>query len=434
MTDPLVLTVAAPIGLAILLLCLRDPLHIALPLFAALVPFGGLISIGNSRFSSLSSLAGIVLGLGLVLHLLRGRWSRVPLSPTTALWLLFLGVAACTTLWSVAPAKTITSVLVLCSLVGVYLLISVSEIDKAVLTNTENGLLLGGVAVVVYGAFQLLVLGGFPSDSPIEGVVTDGRFGNDMLGPNNQAVALILPLVIALSRMAARRSTRSLVIHGVVVALMLIGIVMTGSRGGMLATGVAMIALTLANGAGRGKLLSFTLVGALLVTLIFVFKPMGLTQREVETTSSSGRTDIWRVGLAACPKYCPVGSGWGTFPDVYAETQASVPDAAVLVGKGGSYEPHNVWFLAAIELGAPGLLLLALVFVLTFVDAVRLPPSLRGPPVAAFVATVFAALFLSNLEFKFFWMAIILVSLARNISLQLDREELVRQPTPAERV
>jgi O-antigen ligase len=170
------------------------------------------------------------------------------------------------------------------------------------------------------------------------------------------------------------------------------------------------------------------------VTLIFVFKPMGLTQREVETTSSSGRTDIWRVGLAACPKYCPVGSGWGTFPDVYAETQASVPDAAVLVGKGGSYEPHNVWFLAAIELGVPGLLLLALVFVLTFVDAVRLPASLRGPPVAAFVATVFAALFLSNLEFKFFWMAIILVSLARNISLQADREELVRQPTPAERV
>jgi O-antigen ligase len=434
MTDPLVLTVAAPIGLAILLLCLRDPLHIALPVFAALVPFGGLIAIGNSRFSSLSSLAGIVLGLGLVLHLLRGRWSSVPLSPTTPLWLLFLGVAACTTLWSVAPAKTITSVLVLCSLVGVYLLISVSQIDKAVLTNTENGLLLGGVAVVVYGLFQLLVLGGFPSDSPIEGVVTDGRFGNDMLGPNNQAVALILPLVIALSRMAARRSTRSVVVHGVVVALMLIGIVMTGSRGGMLATGVAMIALTMANGAGRGKLLGFTLVGALLVTLIFVFKPMGLTQREVETTSSSGRTDIWRVGLAACPKYCPVGSGWGTFPDVYAETQASVPDAAVLVGKGGSYEPHNVWFLAAIELGAPGLLLLALVFVLTFVDAVRLPASLRGPPVAAFVATVFAALFLSNLEFKFFWMAIILVSLARNISLQIDRAELVRQPTPAERV
>ena len=434
MTDPLVLAVVAPVGLAVLLVSLRDPLHVALPLFAALVPFGGLISIGHSRFSSLSSLVGIVLGLGLVLHLLRGRWSDVPLSLTTPLWLLFLGVAACTALWSVNPGKTVTSVMVLSSLVGIYLLISVSKVDKAVLSYTENGLLLGGVAVVLYGLFQLLVLGGFPADTPVGGIATDGRFGNDMLGPNNQAVALVLPLVIALSRMASRRERRGQLIHGVIAVLMLAGILMTGSRGGMLATGVAMLALTMANGAGRAKLLSLTLVGALLVVLVFVFKPLGITEREVETTSSSGRTDIWRVGLAACPQYCPVGAGWGTFPDVYAATQSSVPDAAVLVGKGGSYEPHNVWFLAAIELGVPGLLLLALVFVLTFVDAVRLPPSLRGPPVAAFVATIFAALFLSNLEFKFFWMAIILVSLARSLSLQVDRSELIRRPTPVERV
>jgi O-antigen ligase len=119
---------------------------------------------------------------------------------------------------------------------------------------------------------------------------------------------------------------------------------------------------------------------------------------------------------------------------VYAETQSSVPDAAVLVGKGGSYEPHNVWFLAAIELGLPGLLLLALVFALTFIEAVRLPPSLRGPPVSAFVATIFAALFLSNLEFKFFWMALILVSLSRNLALQVEQGEVARRPTPAERV
>ena len=214
---------------------------------------------------------------------------------------------------------------------------------------------------------------------------------------------------------------------------MLAGILMTGSRGGMLATGVAMLALTMANGAGRAKLLSLTLVGALLVLLVFVFKPLGITEREVETTSSSGRTDIWRVGLAACPQYCPVGAGWGTFPDVYAATQSSVPDAAVLVEQG-SYEPHNVWFLAAIELGVPGLLLLALVFVLTFVDAVRLPPSLRGPPVAAFVATIFAALFLSNLEFKFFWMAIILVSLARSAIAAGRPVGAIRRPTPVERV
>jgi O-antigen ligase len=434
MTDPLVLAIVAPIGIGVLVLCVRDPLHVALPLFAALVPFGGLISIGNSRFSSLSSLVGIVLGVGLLLNLLRGRWSDVPISPTTPLWLLFLGVASATTLWSVAPLKTISSVLVLSSLVGIYLLISVSRIDRKVLTNTENGLMIGAAAVVFYGLLQLFVLGGLPTDTPGIDSGGEGRFGNDMLGPNNQAVALVLPLVIALSRFVSTRNRQSQLVHGAVAFLMLAGILMTGSRGGMLATGVALIALTCANGTGRGKLLSFMLVGTVLVSLVFVFKPLGVTEREVEATSSSGRTDIWRVGLAACPQYCPVGSGWGTFPTVYAETQSSVPDAAVLVGKGGSYEPHNVWFLAAIELGLPGLLLLALVFALTFIEAVRLPPSLRGPPVSAFVATIFAALFLSNLEFKFFWMALILVSLSRNLALQVEQGEVARRPTPAERV
>ena len=182
MTDPLVLAVVAPLGLAVLLVSARSVARRA----AALRGAGALQGSDLDRALAIQLavvLVGIVLGLGLVLHLLRGRWSDVPLSLTTPLWLLFLGVAACTALWSVNPGKTVTSVMVLSSLVGVYLLISVSKIDKAVLAYTKNGLLLGGVAVVLYGLFQPLVLGGFPADAPVGGIATDGRFGNDMLGP-----------------------------------------------------------------------------------------------------------------------------------------------------------------------------------------------------------------------------------------------------------
>jgi hypothetical protein len=41
---------------------------------------------------------------------------------------------------------------------------------------------------------------------------------------------------------------------------------------------------------------------------------------------------------------------------------------------------------------------------------------LRAPPLSALFATIFAAFFLSNLEFKFFWMALILVALSRNVT------------------
>jgi O-antigen ligase len=136
----------------------------------------------------------------------------------------------------------------------------------------------------------------------------------------------------------------------------------------------------------------------------------------VDTTSSSGRTDIWRVGLAACPQYCPFGAGWETFPLVYAKTQALVPDAEVLVGKGGSYQAHNVILLVAIELGLPGLILLLAALGFTVADAARLPRSLRGPPLAALLGTFVAAMFLSNLEYKFFWMALTVVALSRNVA------------------
>ena len=93
--------------------------------------------------------------------------------------------------------------------------------------------------------------------------------------------------------------------------------------------------------------------------LVWTTHPFGLAERTfASATSSSGRLDIWQVGLAACADYCGIGSGWGTFPDVYAETQATVPGARVLTGEEGSYQAHNLWLLAIVELGVAGLLLL----------------------------------------------------------------------------
>lgn len=404
---------AAPVAVVVVLGLLRSPMRWALPAYAAVIPFSSLLSIGSSKFTSLSSLLGLALVLGLVLQLARVRSVRLRLSPTVPVWLLLLSVAGGTILWSLAPQVTATSVMILGSLVATYVFIALSPVDRDVLRRVENGLLLGGLAAIAFGLYQLLVQGGFPSDPPVPGS-TDGRFGNGLLGPNNQAIAFILPLVVSLTRAVTRVGRRQRLGYAVVAALMLLGVLMTGSRGGILSTIVAVTVLLVAAPRGRLALTRYALTGVAVASYVFFLHPFGLAERTVETTSSSGRTDIWRVALAACPDYCPVGSGWGTFRLVYAETAASVPEARVLVG-AGNYEPHNVWFLAAIELGVAGLLLLVLALGLTFREALRLPASLRGPPLSALAATVFAAFFLSNLEFKFFWMALIYVALNRNL-------------------
>jgi hypothetical protein len=408
------LVVLAPIGVLCALVCLRKPLSVALPAFAASIPFGSLLSIGHSRFGSLSSILGLLVLIGLLLRLMVVRTQRAPLSGTVFLWLGFLAVAATTAFWSLSPSLTANGVLEIGSLIGLYALVSWNQADREIVHRVEQGLIAGGLAAVGYGVVQLTLLGGFPNDVPGQPPGPGNRFGNDLLGPNNNAVAFLLPFCICLHRSATapRASTRRW--HAVFAFLIFVGIVMTGSRGGMLAAALCMLVLFLAAPRGR-RVLGIYFVTAVVAGLVaFLFHPFGLAQRDVSTTSSSGRTSIWKVGLAACPEYCRLGSGWETFPIVYARTQPTVAGADVLAGQGGSYQPHNVILLVAIELGIPGLLLFFAALGLIAVEAFRLPRPARGPPLAALLGTYQASLFLSNLGYKFFWMAFIMIALYRS--------------------
>ncbi len=409
---------AAPFVLALVLVCLRDPMRVALPIYAALIPFGGALSVGPSRYGSLSSLVGILLAGGLLLQLVTARRAAPRLSMSVPIWLLFLGVAGATTLWTIDRSATISGIAVLASLIVVYALVAVNHVDRTIVRRTENGLLLGAVASVCYGLYQLIILGGFPGDTPGAGITPDGRFGNDLLGPGVQAISLLLPLVIALNRVFQETDRRLRARNGLVAALILTGVLMTGSRAGAIAVGIVLVTLALASPRrARNGLLACTAVGVAVVALVWVYHPAGLAVRTFDTvTSSSGRTDIWEVGLSACTEYCPVGAGWGTYPQVYAETQAFVPGARVLVGNQGSYQAHNLWLLAAVELGIAGLILLTWGLGTALYEALRLPGELRGPPLSAVVGLIFGVVFLSSMEFKFFWMLLIMIALYRNLA------------------
>ena len=192
---------------------------------------------------------------------------------------------------------------------------------------------------------------------------------------------------------------------------------MTGSRTGTLGAGiVAIVMIAVFPRGGRRGLGAALLVGAVASALVWITHPFGLAERTfASATSSSGRLDIWQVGLAACADYCGIGSGWGTFPDVYAETQATVPGARVLTGEEGSYQAHNLWLLAIVELGVAGLLLLLVGLGISLYYALKLPADYRPAAVGSMMGLIVGLFFLSSLEFKMFWLACMLVSLYRNV-------------------
>jgi O-antigen ligase len=167
--------------------------------------------------------------------------------------------------------------------------------------------------------------------------------------------------------------------------------------------------------ARRAAVFAVVASAVVLLLAVLIFNPGGVGRRQLEGTDSSGRSDIWAVGLHACSSYCLTGAGWGGFPRVYALEQASAPEAKVLK-RGTAWEPHNIYLLAVVEVGVLGLVLLLVGLGLALVDAWRLPHALRAPPVAALLGTVVTSIFLSNLEFKFFWAVLIYIVASASVA------------------
>lgn len=409
MTDLLVPALLAPFILAFAVASFRSPLRIALPVYAFLLPYGSGLSLGvGTSFGSLSSLMGLLLTAALAAQLVTSHQGAPRLQAPVPIWLAFVGVAGASLLWSIAPGMTVSGWLVLASQTTLFALLALSRVDPPVLRRFETAVVAGALVSVLWGLAQLLLLGGLPSDSGT------GRFGNGLLGPNNQAASLLLPLAITVTRWAAGHGRRARYGNALASALLVIGIVMTGSRGGLLAMAVTLAVVVVAYPGGRRRLLVASGAVTAVIVLMLTLNPAGLGERQLnQQGSSSGRAEIWSVGLHACPQYCGVGAGWGTFARVYETERSDVPDLRVL-RRGTAYEAHSIWLMAAIEVGLTGLVLLAAGLAVTFLDALRLPAAARAAPLAALCGTVFAGFFLSNLEYKFFWMVLAYVAMSRS--------------------
>jgi O-antigen ligase len=417
--------VLAPLVVAYVVACFRDPLRYALPPYAVLIPFSSLISLGPGAFGSLSSLLGLLLGLALIVQLVTTRRGSAIIPLVVPVWLAFLALSAFSLFWSIAPTATVSDFEVLASQIVLFVALVLTRFDAAALRRFGTALVVGGVLVPMYFLAQASGVIGLPGGRFGSGT---GRYGDDLLGANNQAASLLLPLAIAATR-ALSGSRNSRVLNGVGVALMVLGVIMTGSRGGLLSTVIVLAIVLFLSPARRAFRIGLAATATVLLAVVLVVQPGGIGTRQVDRqANSSGRTDIWSVGLHACQVYCVAGAGWGGFPSVYEEELASVPDANIME-RGTAFEPHNIFLLAVIQVGVVGLLLTILGLGLALAGALRLPSVLRAPPVAALVGTLVSSFFLSNMQFKFFWAVLAFVAISETVVAGVRQEKGLR-PLP----
>lgn len=419
MSLTLLLAVAAsPLLVAYVVACVRDPLRWAMPPYAVLIPFSSLLSVAPGSFGNVSTLLGLLLGVALVFQLLTNRRGSAHVSAAVPVWLAFLALSGLTLFWSVAPRVSADDFIILASQVLLFVAIVLTRFDATTLRRLETALLLGGVLIVSYGLAQVTVLGGLPGRPDGGGAA---RFGDELLGANNQAAALLLPLAIAAARaLSGPRNSRLL--HGAAALLIIFGILMTGSRGGLLATCVVLAAVLVLGPARVATKVALAAAATVVLLVVLLANPGGFGERQLGREGSSGRTDIWAVGAHACRLYCLTGAGWGGFPIVYQQELAAVPEARIQE-RGTNFEPHNIFLLAAVETGIAGLVLVTLGLVLALLSALRLPQAMRAPPAAAVLATMVSSFFLSNLGYKFFWAVLIYVAVSETVAAASRRAD-----------
>lgn len=398
-----------PLALAAALALVRHPLTKLLPLYAIAVPFGSGLAVaggqGNSLLSPSSALAALLI-LALVLNL--GRPSgKGRLQPTAAIWLAFAGVITGTAVWSLRPAESLTRSLTLSTTILLFLLLAVTPVSVSVVRRLEKAIVAGAVLMTGYGLFQA-VSGTLPTTE-----TGSQRFGVDLIGHNHVGAALLLPLSITLWR-ATTAHSRSRFWSAAAALWIVLGILLTQSRGALLGT-VAVLIVLVACAPKRGQLVGWIAVAVAVIAVVVLANPGDIGARQANT-GSSGRGDIWTVGYAACAEYCLVGSGWNTFDTVYQSTQAGVAGAAVL--RGESLEPHNNLLLAAVETGLLGLVLFITGLAAAWRLALRIPPPARGSPLAALTALFVTGSLLSNLEFRYFWLVLMYVYLVAGVDPQ----------------
>lgn len=375
-----------------------------LALYAFVVPFGSGVEFPLPRgFDNLSSLVGAAVIFGLALYLVGGR-GRASGLPVVALpWFLLLVWAAMSVLWSVDVGRSVPLVIALLAVGLLYVTAVHVTADTRFLlwlaaAAAAGGLLLAANALRLAATGQIEQVSGQSS-----------RFASEGGDPNHTAAALLLPLALTLWWSVDADSTSRRMAGRLGALLLLSAIVLTGSRGGLVAAIVALAVIGVTCGRSLARRFGVTLLWVILAAAVSVLIAPPDVQNRLSRPDSTGRSDIWHVGVASCYDSCWLGSGWGAYGSAYRQEWLS--DLA-LTGNGNKFwAAHNIALGALVETGVVGLLLLLAGSFLLIRALLRLPRRVRGAPLAALISLLVSAMFVSSLSYKYFWLTLLFATL-----------------------
>lgn len=227
----------------------------------------------------------------------------------------------------------------------------------AALRTRRHALIL--VLCVIGGAIVSATAGILSPPAPdVQGA---GRLAGAGVGANALAPVLVCGAVLAAAFAGMKGQPAAFRLAAVAVAgFCIIGVVLTGSRGGVLGLGVAVLAGIVFAGRGRraGVVPVVAVVTALTVLYVAALAPPILRDRIANPGDGSGRADIWRVGVEMVKANPVLGVGAGNFK---ARSPEYVLEAGLIRRSDLIVDrprvTHNIYLQVLSQLGIVGLVL-----------------------------------------------------------------------------
>ena len=200
-------------------------------------------------------------------------------------------------------------------------------------------------------------------------------------------------------------------------AILFVGIILSQSRGAVLAMAVILVYFFVRSRA-RLRLAAFTILTLLSAVVLVPGTPLWSRFAEALSTGGAGRTSIWRVGLMAFKSHWLFGAGYGNFADAYDQAFLQTPHQ-IWTEAEWHRASHSLLIGTSVELGLIGLALLLAAWASQFNMLRNIAPTEPEYPMrvaleAAVIGTFVAALFLDVMIFKYVWLIFMLMALVRN--------------------
>ena len=405
--------------LCVLPLLLLKPIEVAVGIFVLMIPFDSIASIsGQGSGRTLLWFAGAFAGCVLLAVGLVGNRLVRP-SRTTLWWTAFVLWGAASFLWAYDPHAVTQRLPTALGLLGLYIAatcfrIRKKELDWLVLM-TLLGSLIAALATLYYFSHGVYFEGTRQRASLV--------FGAGETNPNLLGATFVLPIALAIAHFISVRKWPSRVLMVLLIGTDSLALLVTMSRGAMLALLAAILVLCWRLRADR----RIIVVAVLIASMAFAMPSVFFHRLQETAEHGNARLYIWEAGLKAVEHYGLLGAGMDNFHVVYAQFAGTAPTFM-----GYDRDPHNIYLAIAVDGGilAFALFLFALSSQLNALKRYRNSHPKPQPRVIACEAGLWGILVFgltgNVLWFKMFWFSWIMVAFALRVALD-ERESAVER-------